>query len=125
MSGVKPRLFIGSSAEGLDVAYAIQENLEYDSEPTVWNQDVFKPSGFALSALVKAARANDRAVLVFSPDDILMLRGAEVRSARDNVVFEFGLFAGALGIDNCYFVVPRDAPALHLPTDMLGLIPLT
>lgn len=32
----RPPLFIGSSVEGLEVAYALQENLEFDCEPTVW-----------------------------------------------------------------------------------------
>jgi hypothetical protein len=48
-----------------------------------------------------------------------------MRAIRDNVVFEFGLFVGALGLNRCFLVMPRDSEPLHMPTDLLGLAPLT
>jgi hypothetical protein len=120
-----PRLFIGSSKEGLDVAYAIQENLEYDAEATVWTQNIFSPSEYALKNLLGAMKAFDFSALVFTPDDVVRIRGQEDAAIRDNVVFEFGLFVGALGLARCFCVVPRDARPLRIPTDLLGLAPLT
>lgn len=90
-----PALFIGSSVEGLPVAYAVQENLEFDCEPTVWPQGVFSPTSAALIDLYAITRNTEFAAFVFTPDDTLSLRGEVHRSVRDNVVFELGLFIGA------------------------------
>jgi hypothetical protein len=120
-----PRLFIGSSTEGLDIAFAIQENLERDAETTVWSQGLFRPSQNTLHELVAALDRFDFASFVFSPDDVIRIRGREHLTARDNVIFELGLFFGALGLSRCFFVVPRDSDAMHLPTDLLAITPLT
>lgn len=119
---MKPRIFIGSSVEGLSVAYAIQQNLTHDSEPTVWDQGVFDLSKTTIESLTKAMDESDFGVFVFSPDDILKMRGNELNSIRDNVIFEFGLFNGRLGRDRVFFIRP-DGCDLHLPTDLLGITP--
>jgi len=122
---MKKRIFIGSSTEALNIAYSIQENLEHVAEVTVWTQDIFKPSSYTLDDLEDALDAFDYGVFVFSPDDITKMRSEEFRTVRDNVLFEFGLFIGRLGRENCFFVVPRSIDGIHLPTDLLGLSPLT
>lgn len=121
----KPSVFIGSSVEKLDIAYTMQEHLEYTTEPTVWDQDIFKPSSYTLVDLEKAARNFQFAVFIFAPDDVVTKRGVRSEAVRDNIIFEFGLFVGALGLARCFFLVPRGSEPLHLPTDLLGLTPLT
>ncbi|WP_370125114.1 TIR domain-containing protein [Bradyrhizobium ottawaense] len=49
---MKPRVFIGSSVEQLELAYATQEAMEHDVEPTVWSQGVFSPSRTAMASLI-------------------------------------------------------------------------
>lgn len=122
----KPRVFIGSSStpDALNVAGAIQVELEYGAEPKVWNQSVFGPSAGTLEALQKATQSFDFAVLVFTPDDRLVSGDSERPTARDNVVFELGLFMGTFGRHRTFIVHPRDA-ALHLPTDLAGITALT
>jgi len=119
----RPPLFIGSSVEGLEVAYALQENLEFDCEPTVWPQGVFQPSSAALIDLYAWSRKVEFAVFVFTPDDVVRIRGRTLQTVRDNVVFELGLFIGALGPRRCFFVMPHGAE-LHLPSDLIGVEPL-
>ncbi|MFT6907464.1 MAG: tetratricopeptide (TPR) repeat protein [Oleiphilaceae bacterium] len=119
---MKPKIFIGSSVEGLSVAYAIQQNLTHDAEPTVWDQGIFDLSQTTIESLTKAVDESDFGVFVFSPDDITKMRGSDHNSIRDNVIFEFGLFIGKLGRDRVFFVRP-DGYDLHLPTDLLGITP--
>ena len=65
---MKKRIFIASSTEGLDVAYAVQENLEYNFEVTVWPQGVFELTKSALESLCDARRQYDAAIFVFTPE---------------------------------------------------------
>jgi len=121
----KPRMFIGSSVEHLDLAYAVQECLEHDVEGTVWTQDVFVLSKSATASLLKALDDSDFGLFILSPDDVTAIRDKSVRTVRDNVIFELGLFIGRLGCDRCFIIVPRGQEDLHLPTDLLGITPAT
>ena len=116
----KPRIFIGSSVEGLNVAKAIQQNLDHFAETTIWQQNIFQLSTPALTSLIKAVNSFDFGIFIFYPDDLVKIRGNEHLSVRDNVIFETGLFIGKLGMDKVYFVKPRNQD-LHLPTDLLGI----
>jgi len=49
---MKPRIFIGSSSEKLEIAYAIQQNIEHDAQPTVWTQGIFQLSNSTLDSLL-------------------------------------------------------------------------
>ena len=122
---MKPRVFVGSSVESLNVAYAIQENLDYDARVRVWPQGVIGLSNSALDDLVKEALKADFAVFVFAPDDIVKLRAKDVSVARDNVVFELGIFVGTLGKERAFIIIPRNAADLHLPSDLIGVTPGT
>ncbi len=120
-----PALFVGSSVEGLHVAHAVQELLEYDAEVTVWPQGIFRPTRTVLSDLLAALDQFTFSVFVFSPDDIVTMRGTSHRIIRDNVLFEFGMFVGRRGPDQSFYITPRDTLDFHLPTDLLGTTALT
>jgi hypothetical protein len=118
---MRSKLFIGSSGEDRSVALAIQTNLERDFEATIWDQGVFDLSKSTLESLLNALDFYDFAVFVCTANDILQMRGQQHSAARDNVIFELGLFLGRLGKDRTYFVVPKNSPSLHLPSDLAGI----
>lgn len=123
-ASMKPRIFIGSSTEGLAIAKAVQVNLDYQAECTLWSQGVFGLSGGTLDSLLRAVHDFEFAILVLTPDDLVDKRGSSNNSPRDNVLFELGLFMGALGRERVFIVYGRDAK-LDLPTDLAGVTAAT
>ncbi len=116
-----PILFIGSSRESLPIAEGIQAGLI--GKPVlvhVWRQGIFKPSNFPLEDLERELGQADLAVLVFGPDDKVLSRRIFRSAPRDNVVFETGLFMGALRRQRTLIVKSRGLK-LKLPSDLLGL----
>lgn len=120
MDALDPALFIGSSSEGEAIARALQVDVDKRCEPTVWSQDVFQVGGMPLSELLRTASNTDFAALVLTPDDSIVSRGKERPAARDNVIFELGLFLGALGSQRVFIIRPR-GQELALPSDLAGI----
>jgi len=116
----KPRVFIGSSKEGLQIARYLQLDLEHNTECDLWSQGPFGLGEGTLESLVKATSEYDYAVLVLTPDDVTTKRGVSGNSPRDNVLFELGLFMGALGRDHVFMVCCRDE-SIELPSDLAGV----
>ncbi len=119
----RPRVFIGSSSERLDVARNLHVALEQavKCEATVWDQNVFTPSEYALESLTKAAREADFAILIAAPDDLTESRGERGASPRDNVILELGLFIGILGVRRVLILCPEVESGVRLPSDLFGL----
>jgi hypothetical protein len=124
MSARRPAVFIGSSSEGKRYAEYLQAALDDDCDATVWDQGVFGLSGSTLHALVATAQQVDFAILILTPDDVRQSRGSDAPCARDNVIFEAGLFVGALGRERTFFVHAKDLE-LNLPTDLAGITTCT
>lgn len=120
---MKARVFIGSSSEQVDTAYAIQRNLERTCDATVWDQGVFALTSNVLDDLISVLDRTDFGIFVFGPDDITTIRAKEYQSTRDNVVFELGLFIGKLGKARTFFVMPKERGDFRLPSDLLGVTP--
>src|SRR5262249_339281 len=103
---MKPKIFVASSTESLEIAYALQTNMDPFAEITVWSQGVFRLSSNSLDDLIKAAGEFNFGVFVFSPEDVTRIRDQEFLTTRDNVIFELGLFIGRLGKVKNFLVVP-------------------
>lgn len=121
---LKPRMFIGSSVENLDVARAIQLTMDHDPlDIQPWMVRTFRPSHFTIPDLLVQVERCDFAVFCLSPDDILTSRDKSTKAPRDNVLFEAGLFMGRLGYERVFVVKPRGVE-LKLPSDLAGFSPL-
>ncbi|MFC1597513.1 TIR domain-containing protein [Planctomycetota bacterium] len=120
----RPYVFIGSSTEGLPVAEAIQANLEHVCECHIWSQGVFGLGEGPMESLIRNVGKFDFSILVLTPDDIVSSRGKSKPSARDNVIFELGMFIGTLGRDRTFMVSARNTD-MRLPSDLTGLEPAT
>jgi hypothetical protein len=115
----KPRIFLGSSGKQAKLLRAIARGLEDVAEVEPWTT-TFNPGRSTLDRLVELCHEVDFAAFVFAPDDWTTTDAPQSGQAspRDNVVFEAGLFGGALGIRRTFIL---HAHGTKLPSDLLGL----
>src|ERR1700752_1517919 len=115
----KPRIFLGSWGKQANLLEAITRGLEdvVDVEP--WTT-TFNPGRSTLDRLVELSQEVDFAAFVFAQDDLTTTGAWQSGHTlpRDNVVFEAGLFGGALGIRRTFILHANDS---KLPSDLLGL----
>jgi hypothetical protein len=114
----KPSIFIGSSSEGLSIAQAVKCWFDRYADADVWNENVFKLNQSFLESLLDAANLYDFAILVLTPDDVLVSRDVTSSVARDNVIFEHGLFLGRLGWKRTFIICEETVKVL---SDLSGI----
>ena len=118
---MKPTIFIGSSSEALPLAKAIKVELTKDFNVEIWNERLFELGEDTLNNLLRFVQCYDFALLILTGDDFTKSRGKAIKSPRDDVIFELGLFMGALGRRRAFpIVAPAKRRAVKLPTDILG-----
>ena len=117
----KPRIFLGSSGKQANMLQALTAGLSDVAHVEPWTA-VFNPGVSTLERLVELTREVDFAAFLFAQDDWTAVGGQISEdgqaSPRDNVVFEAGLFGGALGMRRTFILHANGA---KLPTDLLGL----
>jgi len=117
----KQRIFIGSSVEGLAVARKIQVELSTEFEVIIWNQGIFDRLSISyLETLEQIVSYFDYEIFVFTPDDKIESRGEIKKAARDNVIFELGMFTGKLTRFKVFLVYPLNAD-IRILSDFAGI----
>jgi hypothetical protein len=121
----KPRIFLGSSGKQGKLLQALTRGLEDVAHVEPWTTS-FNPGTTTLERLLELTREVDFAAFVFARDDWTTssppasnAAASGQASPRDNVVFEAGLFGGALGMRRTFILHANES---KLPTDLLGLI---
>lgn len=116
----KMKIFIGSSKEAKDqmerLAIFIEE-LECDVL-TWMDAPSFVAGNFTLESLIDISNNVDAAIFVFNGEDETWYRDNMVKSVRDNVLLEYGLFIGNKGRKNAIFMCKNDP---KIATDLLGV----
>ena len=119
----KPRIFLGSSGLQKKLLDALTRGLEDVAHVEPWTTS-FNPGTSTLARLFELAHEVDFAAFVFARDDWTAAglpasppAGSGQASPRDNVVFEAGLFGGALGMHRTFILHAKDS---KLPSDLLG-----
>lgn len=120
----RPQMFVGSSVAGVGIANQLQALLRYDPiDVHIWSFGTFEASGITIESLESMALCADFAALVMTPDDVVHSKGASHPAPRDNVVFELGLFMGAIGRPRT-FMVKAEGGGLKPISDLLGVTPV-
>jgi predicted nucleotide-binding protein len=92
----KPRIFLGSSSAQAPLLEAIKAGLDDIADVELWMTTFAEDDWTSTAPDATSGQA----------------------SPRENVVFEAGLFGGAVGMDRTFILHARGA---KLPTDLLGL----
>lgn len=114
---MKPRIFIGSSADNLSTLKIISGSLSTIGNCIEW-PDAFTQNKSNLDSLMIQTRLSDFSVLLAMKEDIAIKKGKSVSIARDNIIFEFGLFLGSTGINKAFLIAEEE---IDLPSDLDGI----
>lgn len=125
MRAQKSTVFVGSSAEQLDILNAVVQLLSgtrVEVVPWTHSKRFRKIGHYFLDSLIAASAAFDFAILLFGPDDVVESREKIQKAPRDNVIFELGLFLSRLDRRRTWVIAPKTwKVGLKILTDLNGL----
>ncbi|MBQ6026052.1 MAG: nucleotide-binding protein [Lachnospiraceae bacterium] len=120
-------IFIGSSSEAKEYMHEIAGKIEeLGHKPILWDDqsaDIFCPGTNTIDAIIDISKKVNAAVFIFNADDKVWNERSKLSSkgydsVRDNVLFEYGLFVGALGKEKVCFVCKNNP---KLASDLVGI----
>jgi hypothetical protein len=120
----KSRIFIASSGRTLTLAEKLRDDLRTDfCEATLWSEEGRRqPGATIIEMLQNVSTSYDFAVILLAKDDVMVRSTGDALKARDNCVFEAGMFMSSLGRDRCFLV--NSVAQTDLPSDLGGIISL-
>lgn len=119
MTDLKPKIFIGSSSAGYDVAVEVKERLSSVADVYLWkNSGVWELNRSTFDNLLRMSNYFDFGVFVATSDDLTMTKDKLVIEPRDNVILEMALFLGSIGKDRAFLLVEK---GIKLPSDFEGI----
>lgn len=120
LSPSKPRLLVGSTAEGRPIAELVRAGLREAADVTLWSRGTFDPPSHAGGGILEAAREYDFAAFVV-PSDELASRGPSGKKPQaEGILLALGVFLGALGRTRTFIVTSTEA-TIDLPSELRGV----
>lgn len=119
MTDLKPKIFIGSSTAGINVAEIVKANLSTIGDCFIWNEpNIWEPNRSTFENLIRMVSYFDFGVFVATADDLTLTNDKIVIEPRDNVILEMALFCGAMGRDKSFLLVEE---GIKTPSDFNGI----
>ncbi len=118
LENLPPRVFVASSTASAPLAHRLADRLKPDVAADVWDS-LFKPGDNTLDNLLLFSSLYEFGIFVLSADDLTTTKDVQRYEPRDNVIFELGIFMGAVGRSRAFAVVV-DGGDVKLPTDLAG-----
>jgi len=119
MTDLKPKIFIGSSTSGYDIAEAVKRHLSPSCDCHLWKEPgIWEPNYSTFDNLLRMCGYFDFGVFVATADDLTLTNDKILIEPRDNVILEMSLFLGAMGRDKSFLLVED---GVKLPSDFSGI----
>lgn len=119
MADLKPKIFIGSSSAGYDIAKKVKKYLSLTADCFLWKDaDIWEINRSTFDNLLRMVAYFDFGVFVATADDLTCTNDNIVIEPRDNVILEMSLFLGAMGRDKSFLLVEE---GIKLPSDFNGI----
>ena len=119
MTDLKPKIFIGSSKAGYEIATKVKNCLSNVGDCFLWQDEgVWETNRSTFDNLLRMTSYFDFGVFVATADDLTLTNDKIVIEARDNVILEMTLFLGSLGKDKSFLLVEK---GIKLPSDFSGI----
>jgi hypothetical protein len=114
---MKPLIFLGSSANNLTVLKKVSDYFSDIADCRIWTL-AFARNKSNLDSLIKQTKVADFSIMLAMKEDLLEKKGQVHEVARDNVIFEFGLFLGSSSIYKSFLLAEE---GIDLPSDLDGI----
>jgi hypothetical protein len=120
----KAKVFIASSGRTLTLAEKLRDELQTEfCEGVLWAEESkHQPGATIIEMLENAGEKYDFAVIILARDDVIVRGKDDTLKARDNCVFEAGMFVAYLKRERCFLV--NSVEQRDLPSDLGGVISL-
>jgi hypothetical protein len=119
LENLPPRVFVASSRTSSPLAHRIADRLQPDVAADVWDV-TFKPGDNTLDNLLLYSSLYEFGIFILSADDLTLAKDVLNLQPRDNVIFELGIFMGAVGRSRAFAVVVDNGGDVKLPSDLDG-----